>query len=299
MQLNNNTILPYPCLNLNIADENDIPNIDFEITHRNLVETVFRVKTLVTNEEIAELIKKGKAKYCLEMDCKTAFYRDAILNSEGDFTVALINNRFNGKLHSTLSVVAVEEIHDYKNHSFDSFYNNFTINIGLGETIAYIGSIDIDMEERSLNVKNIADDFIEVVCDKNLQFSRFDLGGSKILLKLPESLFESYSNPRINENTQLESFFHASFLLNVLTNALQNLGKYRNSKWAETLHDRIETEENLRKIVLGQEQEGEIFNENGDLINPDMALDLAQCILANPYERMFESFDNLNNEYDD
>ena len=299
MQLNNNTILPYPCLNLNIEDKNDISNIDFEITHCNLMETTFKVKTLVTNEEIAELIKREKAKYCLEIDCKTTFYRDAILNSSGDFTVSLINNRFSGKLYCMLSVVAVEEIHNYKNHVFDSFYNNFTINIGLGETIAYLGSIDLDMKERSLNVKSLADDFIEVVLDKNLQFSRFDLGGSKILLKLPEALFESYSNPQINENTQLESFFHASFLLNVLTYALQNLGKYSNNKWAETLHDRIETEENLRKIVLGQDQEGEIFNEDGDLLNPDLALDLAQCILANPYERMFESFNNLYSEYDD
>lgn len=298
MQLNGNTLVPYPCLNLNISEGDELPNIDFEIIHRNLSETTFRVRTKVDNNDILNLIHDGKAKYCLEMDCRNAFYRDAKLNKIGDFNVTLINNRFNGKLVATLSVVAINDIHNYKNSAFDSFYDSFTINIGPGEPLAYLGTFEMTMEEKSLEVKSIADDFIEVVCDDTLKYSRFDLGGSKILLKLPTAMYEKYHNPRISENMECESFLHASFLLNVLTSALQNIATYKDNKWAVSLHNRIVTEDELREIaIVGAD--GDMFEEDGSLINSDVALDLAQAILANPYERMFESFDNLNNREDD
>ncbi len=292
MQLNQNTILPYPCLNLNISDENDVPHIDFEITHRNLVETTFHVSTRTTNKSIVDLIEQGCAKYCLELHCKNAFYMDAFLNTTGDFKKTLINNRFSGKILGTLSVVAVKDIFDYKNTAFDSFYNSFTINISSGEAIVYLGSIEMNMNESSMQVKNTADDFIEVVKDDSLKYSRFDLGGPKILLKLPTNLYDKYD--ALSHNNDCESFLHASFLLNVLTTALQNLGEYKENKWAESLRDRIEIEDELREIASGASDYNELFEEDGNLANQGVVLDLAQAILANPYERMIEEFENLN-----
>lgn len=297
MQLNQNTIVPYPCLNLNISDDNDIPNIDFEITLRNLVETTFRVGTRTSNKDILNLIKQGYAKYCLELDCRKAFFRDAFLNTTGDFKIPLINNRFNGKLLGTLSVVAVKDVQNYNNSAFDDFYKGFTINIAAGETLAYLGSIDMTMEENSLEVKSTADEFIEVVKDESLKYSRFDLGGPKIVLKLPTALYDKYDG--LQHATDCEAFLHASFLLNVLTTALQNLGDYKDNKWAESLRDRIEIEDELRKIASGGSNDADLFDEDGNLANQGVALDLAQAILDNPYERMFEGYNNLKNQNDE
>lgn len=300
MQLNENTQLPYPCLNVNMSDNNDVANIDFQILHKNLAQTTFQVHTVTTNADILKLIREGKAQYCLEMDCRNAFYRDANLNGNGKFTITLDNNRHNGKLICTLSVVATSLIEDYKNEAFDSFFRKFKINIAPGEALAYLGQFTIDMQVKSLEMKNLADDFIEIVCDETLKYSRFDLGSDKILLKLPSELYERYHSPRISENQELESYFHASFLLNVLTSALQNLGDHTGTKWADSLHDRIETEEALRNIAIeGMGEDTEIFDENGNLNNRDCAFDIAQCILANPYERMFDGFDDINNFRDE
>lgn len=297
MQLNDNIILPYPCLYLNIAEENDIPSIHFEILHRNLQNTIFRVSTKILNNDIQSLINSGKAKYCLEMDCQRAFYRDAFLNETGDFEITLTNNRYNGKLIGILSVVAVSEIKDYKNTAFDSFYSSFNINIGPGEAIAYLGTIELMMEQKSLEVKSTADDFIEIVSDKNLNYSRFDLGGEKILLKLPQTMYDQYQT-RIAQNREYESYLHASFLLNVLTSALQNIGTYQNTKWAETLKDRIVKEDTLREIAISAGCD-DAFDAEGNLTNPDVAIDLAQAILGDPYKRMFDSFEEANNrDYD-
>lgn len=300
MQLNDNTILPYPCLNINIFDEEE-PSIDFKITHRNMMQTSFYVNVKTTNKDLISLIDNGKACYCLEMDCSKAFFREAIVQKSGNFNVTLYNNRMNGQLQCTLSVVAVKEITGYRNSAFDIFYRQFSINIGEGETLAYLGNFKIDMIEKSTEVKSLADDFIEVTCDENLTYSRFELGEEKIVLKLPEEMFQQYHNPRICENQDCEAFLHASFLLNVLTSALQNIRDYSERRWAITLRKRIETEDELRKIVTGDDDsdDGNIFEEDGSLVNPDAALDLAQCILGNPYERMFKSFDNINNREDD
>lgn len=73
MQLNDNIILPYPCLYLNIAEEDNSQKLDFEILHRNIRNTTFRLMTKVQNDDIESLIKAGKAKYCLEMDCQRTF----------------------------------------------------------------------------------------------------------------------------------------------------------------------------------------------------------------------------------
>ncbi len=293
MQLNENIILPYPCLNVNIADENISPSIEFEIIQRNMAHTTFRTKTNVGNKEIQQLILQGKAKYCCELECRRAFYREAFVNETGCFTIPLENSRFNGKVIGTLSVVAIDNICNYYNSAFDSFYRSFEINIEPGEALAFLGTFEITMEEKSLEVKNIADDFIEVVQDDTLKYSRFDLGGDKILLKLPTPLFERYQNPKISENRNCEAFLHASFLLNVLTTALQNIGAHSGTRWAESLHDRIETEDELRDIAGD-----DAFDAEGYLENPDIALDLAQSILANPYERMFDILET-NEELDD
>ncbi len=298
MQLNENTILPYPCLYLNIAEDDEPPKIDFEILHRNLKETRLRVRTTVQNNDIQSLIDSGKAKYCLEMDCQRTFYRDAFLNETGDFKLSLTNNRYNGKLIGTLSVVATEDIKGYKNKAFDTFYNSFDINIGPGEAIAYLGTIELMMEQKSLEVKSMADDFIEIVSDDTLKYSRFDLGGEKILLKLPQAMYDQYYT-RVGQNKMYESYLHASFLLNVLTSALQNMGTYQSTKWAETLKDRIVKEDALREIAVGDSGD-DAFDTEGNLANPDIAIDLAQAILDNPYQRMFDSFEDDNNRsYED
>lgn len=297
MQLNDNTILPYPCLNINIFDEEE-PTIDFKITHRNMMHTRFYVNVKTSNEDLMSLIENDKAFYCLEMDCSKVFYREAIVQKKGNFNVTLINNRLNGLLQCTLSVVAVKDLKNYRNSAFDAFYSQFTINIGKGETLAYLGNFKIDMQEKSMNVKSLADDFIEVTCDESLTYSRFDLGDDKIILKLPEIMFQQYHTPRISENRDCEAFLHASFLLNVLTSALQNISDYSERRWAMTLRKRIETEDELRLCATADDN-GNIFDENGALVDPDAAIDLAQCILGNPYERMFKSFDNVNNREDD
>lgn len=297
MQLNDNIILPYPCLYLNIAEETNIQKPDFEILQRNTQNTTFRLRTKIQNEDIESLIKAGKAKYCLELDCQRTFYRDAFLNETGIFEVTLNNNRYNGRLIGTLSVVAVAEIKNYKNAAFDSFYNSFDINIGPGEALAYIETIEFMMDQKNLDVKSITDDFIEVVADEKANYSRFDLGGDKILLKLPQTMYDQYQT-RIATNSEYESYLHASFLLNILTSALQNIGTYQNTKWAETLKDRIIKEDTLREIAVDN-NDNDIFDTEGNLANPDIAIDLAQAILENPYKRMFDSFEKANNKYYD
>lgn len=298
MQLNENTILPYPCLNLNFGDDTET-HIDFDIEVSNMVMTTFNVWTKVNNADIQRLIETGFARYCLELDCQRAMIRTAYLSEDGKFKVTLPNKRYNGKVIGTLSVVAVKDIRQYKNSAFDEFYMSFDINIGPGETLAFLGTIDLMMQEKSQQVKNVADDFIEVVHDETLKYSRFDLGGDKILLKLPMEMYEQYSTTNLSQNRDYEAYLHASFLLNVLTSALQNIGQYKSTRWAGTLIDRINQEDELREIAVGASGD-EPFDEDGNLSSPDVALDLAQAILGNPYERMFASLNNLNSfGYDD
>lgn len=289
MQLNENSIIPYPCLNVNISDDAEIPGIVFEITHRNQFKTSFTAKAKVANKDIEDLIAGGKAKYCCEMDCRRALRRMAYMSDDGTFCITLINNEYSGTINCTLSVVAVEDISDYKNECFDEFFKGFKVNMSAGEPLAYLGCFEIRMEDKSMDVKGLADDFIEIVSDDTLKFSRFELGEDKIILKLPASMYERYQNPRISQSNECESFLHASFLLNVLTSALQNIGTYQNTKWAETLRRRIETEAELLEIV-GNDTDP--FDNDKNLTNPECALDLAQAILDNPYERMFDKLEN-------
>lgn len=262
-----------------------------------MAKTTFQVKIKTTNADIIELIEKGYANYCLELDCRKSFYREAFLNSTGDFEITLINNRFNGKLIGILSVVAVKDISNYKNSAFDDFYKRFTINISAGESLAYLGYIEMNMQEKSMDVKNTTDDLIVVVKDDSIKYCRFDLGGSKLVLKLPTNLYDKYEN--IQHNIDSEPFLHASLLLNVLTIALQCLGEYKDNNWAESLRNRIEIEDELRSIASCGNNEDDIFDEDGNLANPSVALDLAQAILNNPYDRMFEGYENLKNQCDE
>lgn len=48
------------------------------------------------------------------------------------------------------------------------------------------------------------------------------------------------------------------------------------------------------RAIVGEDA----FDAEGNLENPDNALDIAQSILANPYERMFDSLET-NEETDD
>lgn len=107
------------------------------------------------------------------------------------------------------------------------------------------------------------------------------LDRDKIELRLPSALYQQYKdNPAVNSKADI---LHASIVLNSLTYALCRIDQHTNRKWAETILYRINTEKELEEFM---EQESE-----------DWRIDkLAQILLGNPYERLFNFLSNEQNQ---
>lgn len=288
MKLNDNVMFPYPVKG--IADNVVSPPIEVEISDESTPsEYIFCINVISLNDEdIQKLIDDNKAVYACEISCSYTMLLRSVLNSHGRFKIRLPRKRVGKRIDFTVAVLAKEPIENYTNKNFhpDFLDQGFIFNLNPGEVIAKVSTFHVDADisfeklkaiESILVVRRHHQDeakFVDVNCD-----------GEKIEVLLPSILYNQFKDG-LAYDRRYSSSFHASFVLQALAIAITHYQHFLNLEklWARVLNARFSTQSELFSE----------FDLSGEIDIED-AYQIAQIILSNPFDRMFNTLLTLDN----
>ena len=288
MKINDNIMFPYPVKG--IADNVISPPIEVEITDESTVsEYIFRINVISLNDEdIQKLIDEDKAVYACEISCSYTMLLRSVLNKQGNFRIRLPRKRVGKRIDFTIAVLAKEQIDNYTNKNFhpDFLNQGFVFNLNPGEVLAKVSTFHVDADITYEKLKAI-ESILVVRRHFSQDAKHIDVNceGDKIEVLLPESLYEQFKGG-LAYDRRFSSSFHASFVLQALTIAITHYQQFLNLEklWARVLQARFSTQKNLFSE----------FDFSGDIDIED-SYRIAQIILDNPYDRMFNTLLTIDN----
>ena len=281
-------MFPYPVKG--IADNVISPPIEVEITDESTVsEYIFRINVISLNDEdIQKLIDEDKAVYACEISCSYTMLLRSVLNKQGNFRIRLPRKRVGKRIDFTIAVLAKEQIDNYTKKNFhpDFLNQGFVFNLNPGEVLAKVSTFHVDADITYEKLKAI-ESILVVRRHFSQDAKHIDVNceGDKIEVLLPESLYEQFKGG-LAYDRRFSSSFHASFVLQALTIAITHYQQFLNLEklWARVLQARFSTQKNLFSE----------FDFSGDIDIED-SYRIAQIILDNPYDRMFNTLLTIDN----
>lgn len=269
-----NLSLPYPVLGIS---DDIIPLPDTPVVQTTTSDPYEHIITLTLNTRnsyIEQLVKDGKAQYVCEVECRRTFFRECYISNLPTFTVRFPRKSVAGSIVLTPTVVALKTITNYKNPGAHEDYDGVAFNIDPGDLLCVFNQLDYFADIQFDKLRAVSTFITILKTNKNLTY--IDLDKPKVHLYLPENLYNQYRS-RICNQSQFISSLHASLALNALVFALTQIEKFSDTKWAQSIKYRVSTESAFDKM---------------DINNPSDAIRIAQLLLGDPYERMFNDFIN-------
>lgn len=274
-----NISLPYPVLGIS-DDVYPLLQDDCILMAPSKTNTsfCFDISLRQKNEDISLLIKQRRAEYVCEVNCPKTYYRKCFASPSPQLHIEIPKHLICREVSFTCLIIATTNIINYSNKDFHPDYQGYSFEIGIGDILAVFGkaTYNIDITYDKLQT---AGAFMQIRQDMGgNEFVSFNVASDKIEILLPTDLYKLYEN-KLGHDTSFSEIFHASYVLNALTYALQYLEDYSDTLWARTLKYRMETEKELQKYNL---------SDGTELIK------FAQVLLGNPYKRLFDKLCHIN-----
>lgn len=282
----NNLSFPYPVLGIG-NDVEPIPNIaEAKLPVKTPTTYIFETALDMQNHDIQHLVKEGLAKYVCEVECPRTMLRKCFYSDKPHFKIELKRTALAEKVTFQYSIVAMKPIPGYFNRNFHPDYFGYTFDLEPGDLLAFIGQASYDVDIRYDKLKSVGS-FMQITEGKMETMPKFILGGDKIEIKLPTPMYEQYRQSIMGDK-QFSQIIHSSLVFNALVMALLYFGENEHTLWARTLKYRIDTEQALEKFKAA-------FPD----LDQTEVMELAQTLLLNPYQRLFDSLGNLLPEDED
>lgn len=276
----NNLSLPYPVLGHN-DDVNAL--CDFKTKPTLTVDSecyIVHIEADVRNHDIVKYVRDKDAIYICEVECQRTLLRKCFKSVTGDFEFKLRKDMVADTINFFVAIVAVKPIVGYTNKKFHEDYVGFSFDLEPGDLMAFIGQFSYDADIKYDRLKQIGS-IIQISEGHDLNYPKTVLGGDKIDIKLPTSLYLTYKEAlRYDQN--YSHVIHSSLVYNSLFQALVNYEDNKDTLWARTIQYRIENEVPLQKYI----------DKLGNM-DVDEIAELAQTILLNPYDRLFKTLISL------
>lgn len=281
----NNLSFPYPVLGIgdDVEPRPSILRADISKTARTFK---FDVNLDMQNQDIAAHIAKGNAKYACEVECSGTLFRKCYFSDEQHFHLELNRTALAGRVTFQVSVVVIKPIKNYYNSNFHEDYFGFYFDLEPGDLLAFIGQFNYDAEIKYDKLRSVGS-FMQITEGKMEKMPKFDLGGDKINIKLPTTMYNQYKESILG-NKQFSTIIHSSLVFNALVTALLYINENAETLWARTLKYRIDNSPEL-----------EPFRSTLDDQDAEEVMKLAQVLLMNPYKRLFESLPGMMDQEDD
>ena len=277
----NDISLPYPVLG--ISDDvypllkKDCVSIAEPVSSASSVQ--FRIHLKQKNREISQFIRRGMAEYVCEINCARTFFRTCIKQSSPDLVVEIPRKNVSGRIEFDFFVTVKTPIEHYHNSQFNPDYDGVFFDMEPGDVLVAFPSAyyNLDVKYDKLYA---AGSFMQIANggDDNRP-TWYNLDSDKVLIMLPPKMFEEY-DLRISVDRGFIEIIHSSIVFNALVYALYHIDdtKYDGKQWSDAIKYRIATEPGLKGF---------------DITNKETVFDLAQTLLVDPYQRLFNHLSEM------
>ena len=280
MKISNNTSFPYPILGVRNDIIPGLPDNSVELQEQesDTYNYSFSLNLNFDNPYIQNLIEEGKAEFICEVDCSRTSYNRCFRSKYSQIDVKIPRKNVNGRVELRPYIVAITEIPGYDNPGKNEDFDGFTFNIEEGEVLVAfpVGHFDTDLRS---DILHVAGTYMEIRKDENAKETTHRLDTEKIGIILPAAMYDIYQSKIGEQNVQI---IHASLAFNALVCALYNLDDMRDRDllWVRCLLARFNEEEKFSP-----------YREQIDKKDVPM---LAQALLGNPYQRLFDFLETTN-----
>ena len=277
----NDISLPYPVLG--ISDDvypllkKDCVSIAEPVSSASSVQ--FKIHLKQKNREITQFVKKGMAEYVCEINCTKTFFRTCIKQSSPDLVVEIPRKSVSGRIEFSFFVTVKAPIEHYHNSQFNADYDGVFFDMEPGDVLVAFPSAYYNLDVKYDKLYT-AGSFMQIANggDDNRP-TWYNLDSEKVLIMLPPKMFEEYDK-RISLDKDYIEIIHSSIVFNALVYALYHIDqvKYDGKQWSDAIKYRIASEPDLKGF---------------DITNKETVFDLAQTLLVDPYQRMFNHLSEM------
>lgn len=147
-----NRLYPYPVL----AEFND-DYIDSlfrteVIDTREGFEIVFKVQSLLENDELRKMIREGDAELLYHVECSRTGYRKILTTNRYEEFIRISDTLINGDVHFCSFIVAKKELHNYVNSKFNEDNNDPVDLIEKGGVLAVGSQVNFNIIKRTTDL---------------------------------------------------------------------------------------------------------------------------------------------------
>lgn len=278
----NNLAYPYPVLTAYSDDvqpalvEENVQVGEMQINDNN--DYVLPLTLILEDQQLLQLITDGKAEYTFDINCPASLYRRCINSNHNEVKIDFPFKRVSGVVKIRPYVIA-KTAFSYQNSAFHPDYGNESFEIEKGDVLAIFNEITYDFEINYNQLKAFSSImFIRKSEDENERDIHYLMDEPKIVIVLPVDKFDKYN--QFKADPQYTNAVHASLAQNALLAVLMqtdwNDEDPQEPLWKRTIRYRVAHEEELMPYK--------------DLTNRENLVIIAQKLLGDPIQRMFEDF---------
>lgn len=283
----NNLSFPYPVLGIR---DDILPKPSFigePIVESDPLNYTFTVNFDMANPAIQQIVDSGSAIYLCEVTCSNTLYRKSFRSQYTHFEIVIPKTHLGGRVDFQFTITVTKPIKAYTNPQFHEDYQGFAFDLEPGDLLGFLGEFSYDVDIKYDKLKSVGT-FMQITEGPTLKLARFNLGGDKIDIQLPTTMYQQYRHS-IMGNMKLANIIHSSIVFNALVTALLDIQNFGSTLWARTIKYRFDTEatfEDLREQNTLEELE------------TDDIIELAQRLLSDPYGRLFNTISSLLDDED-
>lgn len=219
-----NKLFPYPTIN-NSRLDSCYKETTYSFEYEQLQEDEYLVlkdaHIEINNEPIINLIKEGKAKACVIVECsKSVFRKTYNIGLEPEDIKILISDLSDRVVISSF-IYATQDIENYRNNDFLEDYEDYNFYIEKYDIIAIDNGSTLVIDYDETTDKKVSSIFLIIKdTETDKKNMRVEIG-DKIIAYLPEKQFNMYDNMKKNNNYQ--NIFFSMLAIPILIEALEKI----------------------------------------------------------------------------
>lgn len=275
-----NISFPHPVLG--VAD--DVrgyyePKFDVGMTRHKIT---FSVDHSLSNKTLQKLVSERSVFFVVELNCPQTIYRTIYRSYDKNQAFEVDASELRNAVEASFYIVANKNLNNYVVDGANKDYSGYKFEIGKGDILAYGGVFGFMAGKTWASTESIASIFDIQKSSKEDGPMSFCTSDEKIIIKLSKKDYAKYEE--VSRAHQFYSVLHSSMAFPALMYALSEMieqnenseedgGRNDGCEWKQILENRINNDEDLKKIGWDSTKIPEI----------------AQILLEKPVSRMFGS----------
>ena len=274
--------LPHPVLGLGDDIAGDFrSDMDVKMGRE---EITINITNYIENSYIEEMVDKGIAKFCVDVNCKKTLFRKTYLVSAMRHSIRIPSNALRDKVSVSFYLVATADTKEYAPTNSNRDYEDQRFHLQSGDVIGYGGEAEFVALKKWEDQRGISSFLVIRPGEHKSGPYTADLNSEKVVVFLCK---EDYAAFRLASESGFDDIFLSSIVLPVvvysLNQMLENSEHYKDYQWYQMLEFRIKND----KMLSGLEFESVNIPK------------IAQLLLASPLSRTLMKLNSLiDNSFD-